>query len=106
MTDPSFDFDRYDRVRPIRWTGDALELLDQRKLPFAVEYVRCDTSDDVAAAIHALTVRGAPAIGIAAAWGVLLAAREVEAGHGADALAQLEPAMERLNSARPHTVNL
>ena len=105
MTD-TFDFDRYDRVRPIRWTGNALELLDQRKLPFAVEYVRCDTSDDVAAAIHALTVRGAPAIGIAAAWGVVLAARDVQAASGAEAVAALEPAMQRLNAARPTAVNL
>jgi len=65
-----FDYARYDRIRPIRWTGSALELLDQRKLPFETEYVTCHTSDDVAAAIHALAVRGAPAIGIAAAWGV------------------------------------
>ncbi len=105
MTD-TFDFDRYDRVRPIRWTGDALELLDQRKLPFTVEYVRCDTSDDVAAAIHGLTVRGAPAIGIAAAWGVVLAGRDVQAASGADAAVALEPAMQRLNAARPTAVNL
>ena len=105
MTD-TFDFDRYDRVRPIRWTGDALELLDQRKLPFIVEYVRCETSDEVAEAIHALTVRGAPAIGIAAAWGVVLAARDVQAASGAEAAAALEPAMQRLNAARPTAVNL
>ena len=105
MTD-TFDFDRYDRVRPIRWTGDALELLDQRKLPFIVEYVRCETSDEVAEAIHALTVRGAPAIGIAAAWGVALAARDVQAASGAEAAAALEPAMQRLNAARPTAVNL
>lgn len=105
MTD-TFDFDRYDRVRPIRWIGDALELLDQRKLPFVVEYVRCGTSDEVAEAIHALTVRGAPAIGIAAAWGVVLAARDVQAASGAEALAALEPAMQRLNAARPTAVNL
>src|SRR4029453_19260581 len=100
------DFDRYDRIRPIRWTGRALELLDQRKLPFVVEYVTCADSDAVAAAIHALTVRGAPAIGIAAAWGVVLAAREVEATDGADAAPKLEPAMTRLNAARPTAVNL
>ena len=105
MTD-TFDFDRYDRVRPIRWTDDALELLDQRKLPFIVEYVRCETSDEVAEAIHALTVRGAPAIGIAAAWGVVLAARGVQAASGAEAAAALEPAMQRLNAARPTAVNL
>lgn len=100
------DFDRYDRIRPIRWTGDALELLDQRRLPFHVEYVRCEDSDAVAAAIHALTVRGAPAIGIAAAWGAVLAAREIQADHGAAALALLEPALQRLNAARPTAVNL
>ncbi|QDH69909.1 S-methyl-5-thioribose-1-phosphate isomerase [Marilutibacter alkalisoli] len=100
------DFDRYDRVRPIRWTGDALELLDQRKLPFQVEYVRCEDSDAVADAIRALTVRGAPAIGISAAWGVVLAARGVDAADGAEAASKLEPAMQRLNAARPTAVNL
>ena len=100
------DFDRYDRIRPIRWTGDALELLDQRKLPFATEYVRCESSDAVGEAIHALTVRGAPAIGIAAAWGVVLAARSIEALDGAEAARKLEPAMQRLHAARPTAVNL
>ena len=79
------DYARYDRVRPIHWTGDALELLDQRKLPFATEYLACNDSDEVASAIHALAVRGAPAIGIAAAWGVVLAARDIEAANAADA---------------------
>ena len=102
----SIDFDRYDRIRPIRFTGETLELLDQRKLPFLVEYTACRTSDDVAAAIHALTVRGAPAIGIAAAWGVVLAARLIDAPDGAEAARKLEPAMQRLNDARPTAVNL
>ncbi|MGV8944717.1 S-methyl-5-thioribose-1-phosphate isomerase [Thermomonas sp.] len=105
MSSP-IDFDRYDRIRPIRWTGEALELLDQRKLPFVVEYRNCATSDDVAAAIHDLTVRGAPAIGIAAAWGVVLASHRIEAPDGAEAAHKLAPAMERLNAARPTAVNL
>ncbi|MBE2210115.1 MAG: S-methyl-5-thioribose-1-phosphate isomerase [Xanthomonadaceae bacterium] len=104
MTD--IDYARYDRIRPIRWTGDALELLDQRKLPFDTEYVRAESSDAVADAIHALIVRGAPAIGIAAAWGVVLAARDVDADDGASALAKLEPAMQHLNATRPTAVNL
>jgi methylthioribose-1-phosphate isomerase len=102
----AFDYARYDRIRPILWTGDALQLLDQRKLPFIVEHLNCDTSDEVAAAIHSLAVRGAPAIGIAAAWGVVLAAREVEAEDGAQAALKLEPALQRLNAARPTAVNL
>ena len=104
--DNILDFDRYDRIRPIRWTGESLELLDQRNLPFAVAYDTSTTSDDVAAAIHALTVRGAPAIGIAAAWGVVLAAREVQAATGREAALALAPAMARLNASRPTAVNL
>jgi len=100
------DYARYDHVRPIRWTGEALELLDQRKLPFATEYLRCDTSDDVATAIRELAVRGAPAIGIAAAWGVVLAARASNARDATEAMAALEPALQRLNAARPTAVNL
>ena len=100
------DYARYDRIRPIRWTGNALELLDQRKLPFVVEYLSCTTSDEVAAAIHDLAVRGAPAIGIAAAWGVVLAAREVMAATPAEAADKLEHALQRLNAARPTAVNL
>ena len=100
------DYARYDRIRPIRWTGSALELLDQRKLPFVVECLSCTTSDEVAAAIHDLAVRGAPAIGIAAAWGAVLAAREVMAATPAEAADKLEPALQRLNAARPTAVNL
>lgn len=102
----AIDYARYDRIRPIRWTGAALELLDQRKLPFVVEYLACTTSDEVAAAIHDLAVRGAPAIGIAAAWGVVLGSREVMAATPAEALEKLEPALQRLNDARPTAVNL
>src|SRR4051812_40117339 len=101
-----FDYARYDRIRPLRWTGQALEVLDQRKLPFVVEYLTCTTSDEVAAAFHALAVRGAPAIGIAAAWGAVLAERAIEADDVDEAAARLEPALQRLNAARPTAVNL
>ena len=102
------DFERYDRVRPIRWQGDRLELLDQRKLPFEVVYVVCADSDAVAAAIRDLVVRGAPAIGIAAAWGAVLAARALgsHVATGAEALSAIEPALDRLQAARPTAVNL
>jgi methylthioribose-1-phosphate isomerase len=100
------DYARYDRIRPILWTGETLDLLDQRKLPFQVEHLSSRSSDEVAAAIHSLAVRGAPAIGIAAGWGVVLAAREIEAADGAEAALKLEPALQRLNAARPTAVNL
>jgi methylthioribose-1-phosphate isomerase len=59
-------------VEPIRWLGDALELLDQRLLPDQTKYVRCTSAEQVAAAIRDMVVRGAPAIGCAAAFGVVL----------------------------------
>jgi methylthioribose-1-phosphate isomerase len=100
------DFDRYDRIRPIRWQGDRLELLDQRKLPFGVEYLECRDSAAVSQAIRDLVVRGAPAIGIAAAYGVVLAGRGVTAKHGSDALEKMSAAIAQLNASRPTAVNL
>ena len=102
----TMDFDRYDHVRPIRWQDGTLSLLDQRKLPFAVEYVECTASDAVAQAIRDLVVRGAPALGIAAAFGVVLAGARVEAADGASALPAMAPALARLREARPTAVNL
>lgn len=100
------DFDRYDRIRPIRWEGNQLSLLDQRQLPFVTEQMLCRSSGEVAQAIRDLVVRGAPAIGIAAAWGVVLAGQSVTAVEGAQALAQMQPALSELNAARPTAVNL
>ena len=100
------DYDRFDRVRAVQWRGDHLCLLDQRVLPFEQAYVECRSAADVADAIHQLVVRGAPAIGIAAAWGVVLAAQELDAPDGSTALRALQPAIERLNASRPTAVNL
>ena len=100
------DFDRYDRIRPIRWNGSRLTLLDQRRLPFATEFIECADSRAVAAAIRELVVRGAPAIGIAAAYGVLLAGHNISASSGAEALESMAAAVDELNAARPTAVNL
>lgn len=100
------DYARYDRVRAVSWEQDRLDLLDQRLLPFEQRLLSCHDSDAVADAIRDLVVRGAPAIGIAAAWGVVLAARSLHAEHGNAALAELEPALQRLQQARPTAVNL
>jgi len=63
----------------MRWRGDALELLDQRLLPERTEYVACRSAEEVAQAIRDMVVRGAPAIGCAAAFGVALAKGAPEA---------------------------
>jgi methylthioribose-1-phosphate isomerase len=100
------DYARFDRVRAVQWHGDHLQLLDQRLLPFEQRMLECRSSSEVARAIRDLAVRGAPAIGIAAAWGVVLAAAEVQAESGAAALQMLEPALAELNASRPTAVNL
>jgi methylthioribose-1-phosphate isomerase len=89
----------------LRWRGDALELLDQRVLPNEVRYVRCTTSAAVAEAIRAMVVRGAPAIGCAAAYGIALAAKEA-AGGGERIPEKLDQAAEMLAATRPTAINL
>jgi methylthioribose-1-phosphate isomerase len=89
--------EHHDTIRAVAWNDGALRLLDQRRLPFVETWLDCGSADDVAAAIRDLAVRGAPAIGIAAAWGVVLAARR-----GAD----LDVAITHLRAARPTAVNL
>ena len=89
----------------LRFDGDALQLLDQRALPSEVRYVACRTPEETAHAIRSLVVRGAPAIGIAAAFGIALAARRsIEAGTSLDEA--LGAAHEVLARSRPTAVNL
>ena len=60
--------DRHDTIRAVAFTSAALRLLDQRRLPHEEVHIDCTSAAEVAAAIRDLVVRGAPAIGIAAAW--------------------------------------
>ncbi len=96
----------HDTVRPIRWTPQGLQLLDQRELPTEVRYLDCKTSAEVAEAIREMVVRGAPAIGIAAAYGVVLAAQEALAEDATRWRELLEPKITRLAESRPTAVNL
>src|SRR5216110_102317 len=93
-------------VSPVWWAHDRLMLLDQRLLP-TQELERAYTRwEDVADAIRTLVVRGAPAIGVAAAFGVVLAARASHAATFDGLLADLETAMKGLAATRPTAVNL
>lgn len=101
------DYDRYDRIRAVQWQGRALRLLDQRVLPLRTEFVSCADADEVATAIRNLTVRGAPAIGIAAAYGIALAARTLaDATTGLVHAEALRDAFAVLRASRPTAVNL
>ena len=100
------DYDRYDRIRAVRWQGNALLLLDQRRLPLEEIVLECRDAFAVAAAIANLTVRGAPAIGIAAAYGVVLAARAHADADGRVSAPAIAAELEALRSSRPTAVNL
>ncbi|UXI69753.1 S-methyl-5-thioribose-1-phosphate isomerase [Tahibacter amnicola] len=92
------ELDRHDTIRAVHWLGDRLRLLDQRRLPFEEVFIECHSAADVAQAIKDLAVRGAPAIGIAAAWGVVLAAQHTPQ--------ILSDCLRLLRASRPTAVNL
>jgi len=91
------------KVRPVRWR-DGLVLIDQTRLPGELREVRIDDVDALVAAIRDLTVRGAPALGVAGAYGVAVALRQGER-EGWDQARVLD-AVERIRRARPTAVNL
>ena len=88
----------------LRWRDGRLELIDQRALPAKVRYVACDSAQAVATAIRNMVVRGAPAIGCAAAYGIALEAKRLSADAQFDASLQL--AFRTLAESRPTAVNL
>jgi len=85
---------------------DALVLLDQRYLPTREEWFVCKSVKDICEALVVMVVRGAPAIGVTAAYGCYLAAREVAAAEVADWKPALSAKLEEIASARPTAVNL
>jgi methylthioribose-1-phosphate isomerase len=88
-------------LKTLIWNGKTLALLDQRLLPGKVTYVQCNTSYDVASAIKTMVVRGAPAIGISAAYGMVLAAKEAEG-----LSSRLRANASIIRASRPTAVNL
>src|SRR5512135_122739 len=95
-------------MRTIYWDYDkqGLCVIDQRRLPAALEVVTLHTPLQVAEAIRTMTVRGAPVIGVAAAFGLVLAAFESPAESSTALLEDLEDAAKILLAARPTAVNL
>jgi methylthioribose-1-phosphate isomerase len=93
-------------VETLRWRGDRLELIDQRELPQRFEYVACIDAAETAAAIASMVVRGAPAIGCAAAFGIALEALRMRETKGAARVTGFERAFAALRASRPTAVNL
>lgn len=91
-------------IAPITWTGDSLRLVDQTLLPARLEHRDITEVDDLVDAIKRLVVRGAPTLGVAGAFGVVVALRQAER-EGWDA-STLDAAITRIREARPTAVNL
>jgi len=94
------------RVATLSWNNGRLELIDQRALPMRVEYLAYDSAQGVAEAIRSMVVRGAPAIGCAAAYGVALEAQRSRGRPRDEFLLHMEQALETLAASRPTAVNL
>jgi methylthioribose-1-phosphate isomerase len=90
----------------IEWQSDAIVMVDQRKLPSAEIYVRCTTATEVAKAIKTMVIRGAPAIGVAAAMGIALGIERSKATGTRQFAAEFQKTCDLMAATRPTAVNL
>jgi len=93
-------------LKIIEWLGDRIKTIDQTKLPYEEVFLELVDHNEVSDAIKRLSIRGAPDIGVAAAYGFVLGAQGIEAGSRDDFLEKLRPVSETLASSRPTAVNL
>ncbi|MBI2329732.1 MAG: S-methyl-5-thioribose-1-phosphate isomerase, partial [Chloroflexi bacterium] len=92
--------------QPIEWLGNRVKILDQTRLPQEEIYLELSRYQDVAAAITQLKIRGAPAIGVAAAYAIALGALAIKASSKADFLKKLQPVSRAIAATRPTAHNL
>jgi len=93
-------------VETLRWRNNQLEMIDQRCLPSVVQYLSYSDAQTVADGIQKMVVRGAPAIGVAAAYGIALEAQKYVLLNGADFHKRMAQAFKVLAASRPTAVNL
>ncbi|GAB4413106.1 MAG: S-methyl-5-thioribose-1-phosphate isomerase [Thermodesulfovibrionales bacterium] len=93
-------------VRSIQWRDGKVIMLDQSRLPHETNYIECTDFSMVAEGIKRLWIRGAPAIGIAAAMGIALGAQEIKAEGFDEFMERLEPIFDMMLSTRPTAVNI
>lgn len=93
-------------MKPVEWLGDRLRILDQTRLPSTTVFLETSRYREVVTAIKGLQVRGAPAIGVAAAYGIALGARDFKGRSKADFLSHLDEVLQSFAAARPTAVNL
>jgi len=90
----------------IDWQGDVIVMVDQRKLPAQEVYVRCRSAQEVARAIRTMVIRGAPAIGVAAAMGIALGLRKSAVKGTRQYAVELQKICDMMAATRPTAVNL
>src|SRR6187549_275187 len=90
----------------IEWKDDAVVMIDQRKLPATEVYVTCRTANDVAKAIKTMVIRGAPAIGVAAAMGIALGMQHSKASGTKRFTTEFQKTCDLMAATRPTAVNL
>src|SRR5271169_3212042 len=93
-------------IQTLEWTKSGVVFIDQTKLPTEEVYVTCTTHQQVADAIRNMVVRGAPAIGVAAAMGIALGVKNSKAESGADLKKDFDQICETIRQTRPTAVNL
>jgi methylthioribose-1-phosphate isomerase len=93
-------------MKPVEWLGNKIKIIDQTQLPGKLVFAELRDYNKVVAAIKELKVRGAPAIGVAAAYGIALGARNIKAKDKASFLHELNKIMQAFAAARPTAVNL
>jgi methylthioribose-1-phosphate isomerase len=93
-------------MRTVEWDDGAVKMIDQRALPWTLEFARLETVAEVAESITNMTVRGAPAIGASAGFGIALAAQESQADTVNGLISDLKTYADLLKKARPTAVNL
>jgi len=93
-------------VNAIEWINGKVIILDQTKLPFEAPFIECTNYRQVAEGIRKLWIRGAPAIGIAAAMGIALGAQDIKANKFKEFMKGLDPIFDEMLSTRPTAVNI
>src|ERR1700738_1090589 len=93
-------------IQTLEWTDKGVVFIDQTKLPTEEVYVTCTTHQQVADVIRNMVVRGAPAIGVAAAMGIALGVKNSKAENGADLKKDFDQISETIRQTRPTAVNL
>lgn len=93
-------------LQSIKWENNTVYILDQRLLPEKIEYLTCFHYEEIAQAIENLSIRGAPALGIATAYAVAVASMNSKASSSEELLFELNPVFQRLLNTRPTAVNI